>query len=78
MKPAPDIKIESGVPVSPKYHKSATESIRRTIMQMKHGDSFMYDGPIFSCYRVAKELGVHVVTRKINGCGRRVWRLENH
>jgi hypothetical protein len=71
----PAIKIEKGIPISPKHHPdSECDALREAISRMKPNESFLYPSnkPL---YRVAASLGITIVTRKQNGTGYRVWRM---
>lgn len=67
------IKIENGVPIPPRF---LGHSLAKIIYGMKPGQSFvMSSARAEYAYTVAKQIGVHVVTRKLNGSGVRVWRV---
>ena len=68
--------VQTGTPV-PERSESLRGIERRTLATMKKGDSFLMSKRyLTNCYRAATSLGIKVTTRKIDGEGIRVWRIE--
>lgn len=74
----PKIVIEADIPMPDGNFAMAGvyESLRSTLKDMKAGQSFVWDenGMI---YRAAKEAGVKIKARKINGSGYRIWKVKD-
>lgn len=64
------IKIESNIPI-PLTRKMALKT-------MKKGDSFLVDSHVTrqNILRTAQQIRVKVISRKVNGCGYRIWRIK--
>ena len=51
------------------------DSLRIALQKMQKGDSFDYEDNK-AVFAVSKQLGIQITTRKLNGSGYRVWRVE--
>lgn len=77
MKDKPSIVIDSHVPM-PEGRFAQTglyQTLRQTFKDMKDGQSFVWSENVM-IYRAAKEAGVIIKSRKLNGEGYRVWRVR--
>ena len=67
--------IEPNVPIHNNRTGGRSERLRQTLRQMKPGDSFLDSVESNCTYRIAKQEGMRITTRKVNGLGWRVWRI---
>jgi hypothetical protein len=76
MKSKLQIQIESGVelPAGHRWLTSKQEQLRQILQGMKVKESFIYPDN-HDPYRAAKDCGVKIATRKVDGQGFRVWRV---
>lgn len=70
-------RIERNVPIPPRgrWLDSNALRLRQAMLEMKVGHSFVWHEHS-SPFRAAKELGINITTRKMNGQGYRVWRVK--
>ena len=69
------IKVDSGIPMPKRRFALGGNltAVRGALEGMKVGDSFMW-GSNKCAFLAAKQLGVKITTRKVDGEGYRVWR----
>jgi len=69
------MKIDTNIPIPPKFPYSNQRILRQALKEMKYGDSFIVDY-CQKAHHAAKCAGVKILTRKVNGEGFRVWKIK--
>jgi len=69
------MKIDTDIPIPPKFPKSKQAELRFMLTAMLPGDSFLVDY-CQQAHCAAKKAGVTIQTRKVSGEGFRVWKIK--
>ncbi len=69
------IETNQSVPVGRYHSAEVRETLRQTLSAMQPGQSFLWPENKY-VYLAARQVGVKIKTRKVDGCGYRVWRVR--